>query len=240
MSTHRPHLAALANKFVAWRAMNPPTKAQQIMIEDGLPTGAVIQDDERLESWKGRRLSRPSTSIERPKTEDPATRSLRKEIEATEARKKADRLSALRDAKQAERDASRAVIEAAQAAQAATQETDVKKASAAKKTATATPARGKGSSAKKKSKNGRAAAVASARKPVKPKAEAKPRDGRVSGQQVADFVSRAGGASMAELVAEFGIEAHPMRAKIHYARHTLGYAIEVVDGRYVGTAPKKA
>lgn len=47
-----------------------------------------------------------------------------------------------------------------------------------------------------------------------------------------------GGASMADLVAEFGIEAHPMRAKIHYVRHKLGWAVEIKDGRYHATAPK--
>lgn len=49
-----------------------------------------------------------------------------------------------------------------------------------------------------------------------------------------------GGASMSELVAEFGIEAHPMRAKIHYVRHKLGWNVETKDGRYHATAPKAA
>lgn len=49
-----------------------------------------------------------------------------------------------------------------------------------------------------------------------------------------------GGASMAELVAEFGIEAHPMRAKIHYVRHKLGWTVEIKDGRYHATEPKAA
>lgn len=45
---------------------------------------------------------------------------------------------------------------------------------------------------------------------------------------------------MAELVAEFGIEAHPMRAKIHYVRHKLGWNVEIKDGRYHATEPKAA
>lgn len=74
------------------------------------------------------------------------------------------------------------------------------------------------------------------------------RKGTVPAQDVADFVSRPvghrdaplGGASMEELVARFKIEAHPMRAKIHYVRHELGYDVAVKDGRYHGTPPKKA
>ena len=60
----------------------------------------------------------------------------------------------------------------------------------------------------------------------------------VPATDIAAFICRDGGASMAELVAEFGIEAHPMRAKIHYVRHKLGYGVETKDGRYVGTPPK--
>jgi hypothetical protein len=59
----------------------------------------------------------------------------------------------------------------------------------------------------------------------------------VSAQAVADFVSRPGGASMEELTKKFGIEAHPMRAKIYNVRHALGYAVEVREGRYHGTPP---
>lgn len=58
--------------------------------------------------------------------------------------------------------------------------------------------------------------------------------------EVADFICRAPGASMAELEKKFGIEAHPMRAKIFYAKHKLGYVIENKDGRYSGTPPKAA
>jgi hypothetical protein len=56
--------------------------------------------------------------------------------------------------------------------------------------------------------------------------------------EVAAFLCRDGGASMAELVERFGIEAHPMRAKVFVVRHTLGYDVAVKDGRYFGTAPR--
>lgn len=59
----------------------------------------------------------------------------------------------------------------------------------------------------------------------------------VPAQLIADFVCRPGGASMDELTKEFGIEAHPMRAKIFYVKHTLGYVVDHKDGRYHGTAP---
>lgn len=81
-----------------------------------------------------------------------------------------------------------------------------------------------------KAKKVRAAAKAPARR--------KPARSPVSAKDVAEFICRDGGASMAELTEKFGIEAHPMRAKIHYARHELSYAIaEPVDGRYTGTRP---
>jgi hypothetical protein len=58
---------------------------------------------------------------------------------------------------------------------------------------------------------------------------------------VANFMARENGASMAELVEKFGIEAHPMRAKIHYIRNQIpGWEVETKDGRYFATAPKAA
>lgn len=60
----------------------------------------------------------------------------------------------------------------------------------------------------------------------------------VPARDVAELICRPAGASMAELEKAFGIRAHPMRAKIHYARHNLGYRIEVLEGRYHGERPK--
>lgn len=61
---------------------------------------------------------------------------------------------------------------------------------------------------------------------------------RISGQAIGEATCVAAGVTMADLVKKFGIEAHPMRAKIHYAKHQLGYTIENRDGRYFGTRPK--
>ena len=60
-----------------------------------------------------------------------------------------------------------------------------------------------------------------------------------SPQAVGEFVCRAGGCTMDELVKKFGVEAHPMRAKIHAAKHQLGFKIEYDHEakRYAGTAP---
>lgn len=55
---------------------------------------------------------------------------------------------------------------------------------------------------------------------------------------VGDAAAPLGGASMDELVKKFKIAAHPMRAKIHYLRHELGYEIEIEDGRYRGKPPE--
>lgn len=48
------------------------------------------------------------------------------------------------------------------------------------------------------------------------------------------------GIAMLDLVKRFGVEAHPMRSKIHDAKHKLGFTIEydAVEKRYVGSAPK--
>lgn len=62
----------------------------------------------------------------------------------------------------------------------------------------------------------------------------------VPAKDVADFICRVGGASMAELEAKFGIDAHPMRAKIYYIRNTLKIDVTVKDGRYYGPATEKA
>ena len=64
--------------------------------------------------------------------------------------------------------------------------------------------------------------------------------GGVPARDVGDFICRDGGCTMAELEKNFGIEAHPMRAKIHYAKHKLGYDIKHDGERYSGTAPKAA
>lgn len=80
------------------------------------------------------------------------------------------------------------------------------------------------------------AAKAAAPKTSKPKAART----TVPALEVAAFMARDGGAAMAELEKEFGIEAHPMRAKIHYVRHKLGWNVETKDGRYFATAPKAA
>jgi hypothetical protein len=54
-------------------------------------------------------------------------------------------------------------------------------------------------------------------------------------------MAREGGASMAELVEKFGIDAHPMRAKVHYIRNQIdGWSVETKDGRYYATGPKAA
>lgn len=120
-------------------------------------------------------------------------------------------------------------LDAQAAIDAANQETDVKKP----KTKTAP-------------KRKPAAKIIKAKAPKKAAASKKAR-APVPALDVAAFICRhaskdnpLGGASMAELEKKFGIDAHPMRAKIFYVKHTLGYDIESKDGRYHGTPPKAA
>lgn len=112
-------------------------------------------------------------------------------------------------------------------ASAPAKEMTMKKPKKAKKAAAAKP--------KKRSVSEAAANLraAKAKKPTAAKTT-------VPALEVAAFLCREGGASMAELEKEFGIDAHPMRAKIHYVRHKLNYGVETRDGRYYGTAPKAA
>jgi len=107
------------------------TKAQQMMIEDGLPAElATISDAERKAEWKGVKLTKPKDLKVPTKDEDPATKALRKELAAAEEQKKAARLARLRELKE----------------QTKPKETDMKKKSkTSKKTASANarkPAKG--------------------------------------------------------------------------------------------------
>jgi hypothetical protein len=61
--------------------------------------------------------------------------------------------------------------------------------------------------------------------------------GPIPSLKIAEFMARPEGASMDELVEEFGIKAHPMRAKVFYVKHNMGWKVERVDGRYHATAP---
>lgn len=59
---------------------------------------------------------------------------------------------------------------------------------------------------------------------------------------VGTFIAAAGekGVTMDQIVKKFGIEAHPMRAKIHAAKHELGFTVEYDHKakRYTAKAPQ--
>lgn len=90
-------------------------------------------------------------------------------------------------------------------------------------------AKKKGSSTRK----GRAASTpATANKGRKP----------VTALEVAQYIAAAGeqGVAMADLEKKYKIDAHPMRAKIHYIKTNLdGWTVENRDGRYFATGPSK-
>jgi hypothetical protein len=106
----------------------------------------------------------------------------------------------------------------------------------AKPEAQAEPAPKKESDARKPKKKN-----AAARKPAKGKTAPVGKIDR-SPLAVGNFIAGGGnaGVAMADLVKEFGIEAHPMRTKIFQARHDLKFKIEfdTETKRYVGSAPK--
>jgi hypothetical protein len=82
-----------------------------------------------------------------------------------------------------------------------------------------------------------------AKKPAKPAAAKRVRVPGVdrSPLAVGTFIARKGGASMAEIEAQFKMDAHPLRAKIHAARHNLGFKIDydAEKNRYFGAEPKR-
>lgn len=93
-----------------------------------------------------------------------------------------------------------------------------------------------------KPKNQKAAVKKSVKSAPRKAKAATPAAGKretVTAEQVAKFICAPGGKTMAEITDYFGIAAHPMRAKIHRAKHVLGYVIEHKDGRYYGAAPEK-
>lgn len=186
------------------------SKGQEMMIADGLPASFAVPQELRDRSWKGRKLTALKFIDAAPK-EDPAAKQLRREIEAAAKKKQAERFARLNEAKQ---------TRAKQAHQP--EGTDDMAKTTTKKTANAprTPAAKSiaGHKAAKKATNARQQVRAT-----------------VAVQDVADFIARPGGASMAELVEKFGMDAHPMRTKIFNVRHTLGYTVEIKDGRYVVT-----
>jgi hypothetical protein len=94
--------------------------------------------------------------------------------------------------------------------------------------------------AKKLTKTQKRAQSASAADAKKQTAKAVPKVDAV--QMIADMMARPAGASMDEMVAATGIDAHPMRAKIKLVRDRLGYTTDAPckeNGyRYHATAPK--
>jgi hypothetical protein len=74
------------------------TAGQRLMVEDGLPLGAIVPAVERSAAWKGRKLTSLLRDVKEPaKNEDPATKALRKEIEAAASRNKAERFARLNE-----------------------------------------------------------------------------------------------------------------------------------------------
>lgn len=71
-----------------------PTKAQQLLLADGLPAAAIIPTDERAAAWKGRKLTKPRPLQVERKVEDPGTLKLLAERAARDkAAKKAKRVA---------------------------------------------------------------------------------------------------------------------------------------------------
>lgn len=180
---------------------NELTPGQRMMVEDGFPRELILDPAERKAGWVGVKLTKPRDLKAPRKDEDPATKALRKEMARAAEQKKAERFARLKQLK-TEQEKSM---------------TKTAKNAPAKKTAAKAPKTTARKPAPKKSGKARAA-TANARAPA----------GAVSDvvRKIADMMRRKGGASMAEMVAATGIEAHPMRAKIKQVRDRLGLRTE--------------
>lgn len=189
-----------------------------LAIPDFLKVDAAEQE-RRREYWKGRRLrSTNEMTFDGPADrtkKDPGTSALLAERAAQARADEKARRAAGKEAR---------IIKARQrakpAADAATQENDVKKAAKkkipAKKTLADRP-RSNNRTKQAKVKPGKTLAS-------RPRSNERTAAGRpdVVGQ-IADMMAQPNGASMEEMVKATGIEAHPMRAKIKLVRDRLGY-----------------
>jgi len=222
-------VSPIAKKFCDYHN-STLSKGQIQMIEDGLPAALAMSQEQRRAA---RNLDAALTTMPKetvPPLYPPETEAMK---QATSRLKKLSSKRAIHVPKKA------------------------KKSAPAKKTAKLNPNlpsthpgnRGAGTKVAKTKNRAATAAKAKASEQMteankartvapKPTSAVRPAAGRVSGQAIGEATCRKGGITMAELVAEFGIEAHPMRAKIHYAKHKLGFTIVSEGGRYVGTAPK--
>lgn len=178
------------------------TPGQRLMVEDGFPQELILDPADRKAAWAGRKLTKVRDLKAPRKDEDPATKALRKEMAKAAEQKKAERFARLKQLKTEQE--TKAMTKTA-------------KKAPAKKTAAKAPKTTARKPAPKKSGKARAA-TANARAPA----------GAVSDvvRKIADMMRRKGGASMAEMVAATGIEAHPMRAKIKQVRDRLGLRTE--------------
>jgi hypothetical protein len=181
------------------------TPGQRVMVEDGLPAALLLTPEERAAAWKGQRLTKMLDVASRPRQQgeqDPGTAKLIAELDAqakaAAKQKKADRKEA-------------GIIRARRKVRPQPeQENDM-----AKKTKPAA----KKAPAKKVKK---VAAAKPAKAPKAPKA-----DGQPSTQdQVMALLCRPAGATMEQLVAETGIEAHAMRSKIKRCRELKGISVD--------------
>ena len=107
----------------------------------------------------------------------------------------------------------------------------------------ASPAEESGVSKKAKKKpapKAKAKAKPAAKAAAAPKKVASAKGVDRSPLTVGTFITRDGGCSMAELEKEFKMDAHPLRSKIHAAKHKLGFTIEydAKEKRYTGQAPR--
>lgn len=227
--------------------MQELTAAQKIMLADGFPMALFIAPAIRRAFWKGRKLTTPAATITRPKVEDPTTAKLRKELEASDAKKKAASLERLREYKAFQNRSApkpelkpRAIMPTTRAIVPTQQEIDEMATSARKKISKTTQ---RAKSATKVTRGKKAAKAA--RTPAKPKPEAAAigtkavRPGSKL-EKVVELLTREGGCTAAEVLKATEWPAVSMPQQARAAGLALRQEKEGKTTRYWGSTPKAA
>lgn len=224
---------------------------QRRMLEDGCPLCCLIQSDEPAEP---RRLP-PSPSIQVGKivAEDPTTARVRAEMETAALARRERALAKKRDDEAIRKRMLRNVALVKAGVVAPEPIKIVRVVDLSRNTPASPEAQPQETEMAKAAK--KAAKKANQKLPVTYPANRGPKRRAKSGAHtpiqrvevhvlIAAMMKRPGGASMEEMVAATGIEAHPMRAKIKLVRDRLGLATEAPSKengrRYYIRAAKKA
>lgn len=208
------------------------TRAQKLMVDDGLPPELILTPEQRSTGWAGKR-AKPTAAMTfaaPKKGEDPSTKALRKEMAKAEERKKAERFARLAELKQQR---AKAQIKETDEMKTNTQpsKADQVKGLRESRAAAKAPKADKAASSKK-------AAKAKARAPVSGKAASGPAKAIRPGSKleiVVGLLTRKGGCTSADILAATEWPAVSVPQQARAAGLTLRQEKDGKVTRYWGT-----